>query len=210
MVQSGIYQIKSRVKPERIYIGSAVNISNRWWRHLNHLKLNKHRNIKLQRHYDKYGESDFQFSILLGCDKEDLIKVEQYFFDSYKPWFNINMTAKSNFGRKFSEEHKRKISEGNKGKHNNRIYSKDTRSKMRTARIKWMAKTGWVPPLKGKVSSDEIRKKIIDGLKKYYKKSGFHPFSKKGIKISEEQKRKISNSLIEYNKRKRMIMPSNN
>lgn len=28
---SGIYQIQSKCKPKRIYIGSGVNIQRRWW-----------------------------------------------------------------------------------------------------------------------------------------------------------------------------------
>ena len=60
---SGIYKIKSKVKPERIYIGSSVNIQERWRKHINYLKNNKHQSIKLQRHYNKYGKNDLVFSI---------------------------------------------------------------------------------------------------------------------------------------------------
>lgn len=45
---SSIYQIQSKRKPERIYIGSAVNIKHRWGIHLSDLKLNKHHSIKTQ------------------------------------------------------------------------------------------------------------------------------------------------------------------
>lgn len=54
------------------------------------------------------------FSVLLGCDKEDLLKVEQFFLDVYNPWFNIYKTAGSPWGHKKSEETKRKISETEK------------------------------------------------------------------------------------------------
>jgi hypothetical protein len=36
---SSIYQIQSKIKPERIYIGSAVNIKHRWGIHLSDLIL---------------------------------------------------------------------------------------------------------------------------------------------------------------------------
>jgi group I intron endonuclease len=97
---SGIYKIQSITKPERIYFGSAVNIKARWRSHLFDLRKNKHHSKKLQRHYDKYGKSDLMFSILLGCDKEDLIKIEQYFLDSYRPYFNNSLTAGNNLGLK--------------------------------------------------------------------------------------------------------------
>lgn len=111
---SGIYEIGSRVKPERIYIGSSVNIQNRWYGHLRDLRNNRHSNKKLQNHYNKYGESDLLLSILLGCDKEDLIKIEQYFLDSCRTYFNVFMTAGSPLGHECSEETKRKISETEK------------------------------------------------------------------------------------------------
>lgn len=34
----GIYKTQSKVKPERVYIGSAVNISERWRLHLLELR----------------------------------------------------------------------------------------------------------------------------------------------------------------------------
>ena len=68
---SGIYKIQSIIKPERIYIGSAVNICDRWRCHLKDLKNGNHGNGKLQNHFNKYGEIDLQFSILLGCEKQD-------------------------------------------------------------------------------------------------------------------------------------------
>lgn len=132
MKSPGIYQIQSIKKPERIYIGSSSNVYRRWQGHLSQLKRGIHHAQKLQRHFNKYGEADLRFSLLLGCDKEDLIKLEQYFFDSYKPYFNNLLQAKPvkyiphreevkekmrqlRLGHKLSEETKRKISESHKG-----------------------------------------------------------------------------------------------
>ena len=113
----GIYKIQSVTKPNKIYIGSAINIENRWYRHLYFLNKRTHENSKLQRHYDKYGIVDLQFSILLiGCDVKDLIYIEQLFLDSYKPWFNICKIANSRLGVKVSEEVKEKMRSVKKGK----------------------------------------------------------------------------------------------
>lgn len=106
---SGIYQIQSKCKPERIYIGSAVNIHKRWLYHSEDLRRNRHHSKKLQRHYNKYGEADLLYSILVGCPKEDLLKIEQFFLDSYHPYFNGSPIAGSNLGFKFSEESKEKM-----------------------------------------------------------------------------------------------------
>ena len=116
MRTSAIYKIQSNIKPGRIYIGSAIDVQIRWSVHLYYLRKNKHHSKKLQRHYNKYGEADLRFSILLGCEKEDLIKTEQYFLDSYRPYFNECPFAGSPLGHKHSEETKRKMSETNKGR----------------------------------------------------------------------------------------------
>ena len=109
----GIYQIQSKVKPERSYVGSAVNIENRWYEHLKKLKRNKHHSKKLQNHFNKYGIGDLQFSVITGCDKDDLITLEQFFIDSYNPWFNICKKAGNTLGVKgaWSEESRRRFSE---------------------------------------------------------------------------------------------------
>lgn len=168
----GIYKIESKLKPERIYIGSTVNISHRWNLHLSRLRRNKHGNPKLQNHFNKYGESDLQFSILLGCEKEGLLNIEQYFIDSYKPYFNIALFAGSvNLGRKMSDESKRKISNSLKGKpaHNKGISpSIETRLKISNS-------------LKGRIKSDEERKHISESQRGL----------KLGKKLSEEHKIKI-------------------
>jgi len=107
---SGIYKIQSKLKSDRFYIGSAVDINGRWKCHINSLRRNKHHSIQFQRHFNKYGEVDLEFSILLGCGKEDLIKTEQYFLDSYRPYFNVLITAGSRLGMKWSEEDRKKLS----------------------------------------------------------------------------------------------------
>lgn len=96
---SGIYKIQSRIKPDRIYIGSAGNVYKRWYYHTRRLERNIHENKRLQNHYNKYGKEDFIYSLVLGCNKEDLISTEQYFLDVYDPYFNICKKAYSSLGR---------------------------------------------------------------------------------------------------------------
>jgi group I intron endonuclease len=136
-----IYKIQSQLHPERCYIGSAVNISNRKYEHLKKLRRNKHHSIKLQNHYNKHGESDLIFTVLLGCDKEDLIIYEQYFIDALSPWFNICKKAGNTLGIKgvWSEETKKRFSEyrkvNSKGEKNNfygKHHSEESLLKMRS------------------------------------------------------------------------------
>lgn len=127
---SGIYKIQSLIKPDRIYIGSAIDINDRWRCHIKGLKRNKHHSAKLQNHFNKYGLYDLEFSILLECDKANLIKNEQIFIDKYNPYFNICKIAGSCLGVKHSEETKKKMSI----LATNRVFSEETRKKMSDAR----------------------------------------------------------------------------
>jgi group I intron endonuclease len=180
MKSPGIYQIQSIKKPERSYIGSSSNVYRRWQGHISQLKRNIHHAQKLQRHFNKYGETDLRFSLLLGCDKDDLIKLEQYFLDSYKPYFNNLLQAKpvkyiphredvkekmrqSRLGHKLSEETKAKISKSHMGIKP----SAETIEKLRIAQL-------------GKIRPHT--KEQIEKIRA----------SNKGQKRSEETKRKLS------------------
>ena len=92
---SGVYQIQSKVKPKRIYVGSSKDVYARWTDHLLYLRKGEHHSKKLQFHYNKYGEDDLVFSIIVCCDRDDLYKVEQFYIDAIGPWFNILSKAVS-------------------------------------------------------------------------------------------------------------------
>jgi group I intron endonuclease len=112
---SGIYKISSKIKPERIYVGSAVDMRIRWNNHRYYLAVNKHHCSKLQRHYNKYGKDDLIFEILLPCLKEELIEKEQFFIDTLNPWFNVYRVAKSPRGYTCTPETREKISRSKTG-----------------------------------------------------------------------------------------------
>lgn len=87
-------------------------------------KNNKHDNPYLQNAYNKYGKNNFKFEIIEECIVDNLISREQYYLDKMKPWkreigYNICITAtgsKANLGKKFTKEHKEKISKALKGR----------------------------------------------------------------------------------------------
>jgi len=96
--QTGIYSIQSIHKPGEFYIGSAINIDERWKRHLNELRKGKHGNKHLQNHFNKYGENDLHFFVLEECKHIELLKLEQWYIDETHPTFNICADAGSRFG----------------------------------------------------------------------------------------------------------------
>lgn len=79
---SGIYKITCTAN-DNFYIGQSVNLKSRSISHLNSLSRSSHRNNRLQRCYDKYGESSFEFTILKECPTEWLDKFEQIWLDQY-------------------------------------------------------------------------------------------------------------------------------
>jgi hypothetical protein len=99
MKTSGIYKIQSIIHSERIYIGSAVNINHRHNQHLCDLKHNRHHSIKLQRHFNKYGQKDLNFTIIEECSVETLLVREQHYLNINNTYFNICKTAGNCLGR---------------------------------------------------------------------------------------------------------------
>lgn len=114
---TGIYKIQSITKPERIYIGSAVNYEGRKSVHLHKLRTNAHHSKKLQNHFNKYGEEDLVFSIVRQCDRNELESIEQHLITNLNPWFNICPVVGTTLGATWalSEQARKNISEGHKG-----------------------------------------------------------------------------------------------
>lgn len=71
-----IYEIVNKSNDWR-YIGCSKNYENRWNEHRNSLKTNKHHNVHLQRAWNKYGESEFEFNVLLNVESEKTMFLEE-------------------------------------------------------------------------------------------------------------------------------------
>lgn len=102
----GVYRITNAVNGKQ-YVGSGVNIYNRWSSHKSRLQKNNHFNVHLQRAWNCYGESNFVFEIMVICATSELIKYEQLFIDQLKPEYNIAKKARSMLGFRHTEETKR-------------------------------------------------------------------------------------------------------
>lgn len=212
---SGIYELYCECSDKR-YIGSSVDILRRKNGHLKDLKEHNHCNTYLQRAWDKYGETQFVFTPLLYCDKENLIFFEQRAINIFNTTnrqhgFNICPVAGSRLGTKISKESRQRISKSRKGKcsgKENHNYGKslpqDTKDKISESLVgKFSGKNSFSY---GRVHSDEAKKKISlagigqapwnkgltadqdDRIKKYAD-------TQTGKTISEEKKKRISNSL---------------
>lgn len=171
MCKSGIYQIKNIIN-NKIYIGSAINILQRWSVHQSLLNSNKHYNNHLQSAWNKYGKANFVFEIVEVVEaREELVKREQVYIDFMLPEYNISKIAGNTLGIKFTEESRKKISDSLKGRftqEKNPFYGKkhsqESKNKMSKSRIGRALSKEWRENLSksniGKKLSQETRNKI--------------------------------------------------
>lgn len=86
----GIYMIINILNGNR-YIGSSKDIQQRLQTHRSNLRHNHHHNEHLQNAWNKYGEKNFDYSILEFCEENIRISREQYYVDTLKPEYNISV-----------------------------------------------------------------------------------------------------------------------
>ncbi len=83
---SGIYAIICRVNGKKYY-GSSYNCRGRKRTHWGELKHNRHRNIHLQRAWNKWGASAFDFVVVQRVPIANLLEVE----NQYLPFGDYNI-----------------------------------------------------------------------------------------------------------------------
>lgn len=106
---AGIYSITSKINGKR-YIGSSNRTSTRWRGHLCDLRANKHDNVLLQNHYNKYGENDLLFDVVEVIERNNLplenfrillLEREQVYLDNWNECqFNVLKNAFSPLGHR--------------------------------------------------------------------------------------------------------------
>lgn len=163
----GIYCIENIVNGKK-YIGQSKDLKKRKREHYSLLRRNCHGNRYLQRAWNKYGEDNFEFKILLLCKESELTKYEMFFDNKCKEKnssYNIRDCVDSNKGFRHSEKTKNILKEKSTG----RRLSQDTRDKISEKN-------------KGRIKTADHRKKLQE--------SGMgHP-------VSSETRLKISQSKI--------------
>lgn len=115
-----IYQIRNKIN-NKIYIGSTNDINKRWNNHKSKLNNKIHENSYLQAAWDKYGEENFEFSIIEQVNDQNRIEKEIFYLQETKSYerdigynFDKNPTDKSGknnpfYGKQHSKETKDKI-----------------------------------------------------------------------------------------------------
>lgn len=157
---SGVYAFTSPSGGQ--YIGSAVDIVKRRNQHIRALMRGTHCNPFFQKAFDKYGESNFRFEILIRCERQYVVANEQHFLDLLKPRYNIAKVAGTTLGTKRTAEQKARRSSISKALLDDPIY----RANCEAAR-----KAYWSDPEKkarhlAKLLSPENRQRRKAGLNK--------------------------------------------
>ena len=121
----GIYVYRFTSDISRIYIGSAINIAQRFTQHRYRCSIYKGNNSKFYNLVQKYGWNNIEYGILeklsakhteILINKNILLDREQYYLDKYSPSLNTNKIAGSVLGYKHTEENKLKFSSNHIGK----------------------------------------------------------------------------------------------
>ena len=134
--KGGVYIYQSLLDINKFYIGSAVNIAQRFRQHRYRINVSYKPNSIFYNYITKYGWNNIRFGVLeyieypadieydLNKNKLSLLNKEQYYLDKFLPTLNINKFAGSMLGFKHTEEAKLKFSRDRRGKTRS-IYTKD-------------------------------------------------------------------------------------
>ena len=163
---SGIYKITNCVNG-KVYIGKSIDILNkRWVYHKSLLNNGTHINKHLQNAWNKYGEENFNFSIILECMPDELDEYEIYYIDLYKsylPEYGYNKTFGGD-GAVPTEETRKKMSIAHKGILGTPESKLKKSLKLRGENNPMYGRKKELSPVYGKSKSDET----IQKLKNYW------------------------------------------
>lgn len=150
---SGIYYIKNIIN-NKLYVGQSVDVYARLSRHKTDLRGGRD-SKHLQKSYNKYGEDNFEFMILMECPVEDLDYWEKYYIAKWNTQnenFGYNLDGGGSKSRLMSEETKLLISQALMGHE----VSEETKDKIRKNHADFSGENN---PNFGKVRSEQSREK---------------------------------------------------
>lgn len=152
----GVYAIQNRLS-RKCYVGSTTDWNRRRKTHLRELRTGKHHCQYLQRAWNKYGESSFEFIFIHEVDESVIYAAEQAVMDIFHEKYNTGTFAgKAFLGRTHSTEALAKM----KAKRAGQVITEETKQKLREANL-------------GKTISSDCRQKISKSLSGLVRPEGF-------------------------------------
>lgn len=174
----GTYKIVNKLD-SKMYYGSSEDVYDRIKRHKKDLRKNIHHNIYLQRAFNKYGETNFDFLLDIVCQTvPEARNEEQNVLDTHPNLYNIGLMASggdnlSNHPNR--EEIINRITESVRKRYEN-MTENEKKEKY--------GRPGDKNPMYGRTHTEEVRQKLSD-----FHKGNKHAL---GIKWTDEQKKKLS------------------
>lgn len=105
-----LYIIKNKIT-NKVYVGITNNLRSREIKHLYNLRKNNHHSKKLQNSFNKHGEDNFEFKMILekDCTREEILSDEKRYiklYNSFIEGYNMNLGGLENngFSSKFSKD----------------------------------------------------------------------------------------------------------
>lgn len=185
---SGIYYIKNLIN-NKLYIGQSIDVYGRLSRHKTDLRGGRD-SKHLQKAYDKYGENNFEFKLLMECSEDDLDFLEKYYikqWDTQNENCGYNLDGGGSKSRLMSDKTRALMSVAQKG----RVVSEETRRKLRENHADFSGENN---PNFGKVKSEQSRQKSRDSNKKTWSNPELR-FKHSQIKVGQGTKQYYSPEL---------------
>ena len=196
----GVYSIACLFNDKQ-YIGSSIDIKNRWRHHRVSLVKGGHKNRFLQRAWNKYGMKAFRFNIIELCQSNTRIAEELFWVKKLKPEFNLSIPDLDREGFTWSKETRAKMSRAARGNKSSigRVASLETRHKISKAMMGNQHAKGWVP------TQEQLHKMSAAAKVRKFSKETCHKASMRmmgnqysnGHIASEETRRKMSKSNLD-------------
>lgn len=202
---SGVYMIRNKTNG-KVYVGSSLDLKQRWIDHRKALRGNRHPNGRLQNSWNKYGEDAFEYVILEYVQEIDkLLDREQYWIDESKCQndvygYNILGQAENSYGYEHTADAKRKMSQAGHGKQSwlGKNHSDETKQKLSTEHLG--KRNGW--PKLTEMDVAEMRRQRAGGKRVRDIAKEFHVYIKAAraivrldtwqhVPIDEDTKRKL-------------------
>jgi len=171
--RSGVYRWVNNLNG-KTYVGSGVNLAKRLGSYYNKNVLNRNPR-PIQNALLKYGHINFTLEILEYCPKTKLLEREQFYLDLLVPDYNILKYAYSLLGFKHSEESLEKL----KG----RIISPEHKEILSSIH-------------KGKLVSEETKKKLAAATASYKNNNPLTPEALANIKVKTIAREGVSISVL--------------